>query len=471
MAVGVAFLPGIALAAAVWLVVQMLFGASRARGVGLVAAGTVGASLLLFPFLPTLSSLGGAAFGSPLGTTDLGAIGRLALGAGPGTWVIALFLPAAALLAFALVGAEHRGLAIRTVLGVVSGLALAWLSSAGYLPIWASNAEAYLALAAVSEALLIGLGLSSALAGLGRESFGLRQVGTVLLTIVLSGGLLLQAVSAMIGGWAVGGPAVLPPAWAVVASGAKDDVRVLWVGGDTGRRFVAPGGDPAGVAPAGRSSVRFGLTSTQGVSALDTGRPLTGSGSIYLRSALDQILAGGTVHGGALLAPLGIRFVVAERGDLPARAASILDAQVDLDRQGTTGLIVYRNDAALPPAAVVPNDPAFSSIVGSTDLNSIARLPAVRPISLDAVPGGWSGTTRAAGTVIVSTAFGPDWRLESSAGAERPHTAFGWGVAFDAPAGNVRVRFADQWIRTLETTVLALLWAAALWITRKPVTR
>jgi hypothetical protein len=120
---------------------------------------------------------------------------------------------------------------------------------------------------------------------------------------------------------------------------------------------------------------------------------------------------------------------------------------------------------------VVPNDPAFSSIVGSTDLNSIARLPAVRPISLDAVPGGWSGTTRAAGTVIVSTAFGPDWRLESSAGAERPHTAFGWGVAFDAPAGNVRVRFADQWIRTLETTVLALLWAAALWITRKPVTR
>ena len=471
LAVGVAFLPGIALAAGVWLVVQIVVGASRSRGIRLVATATVGAALLLFPFLPTLTAGAGAAFGSAVGTTDLGAIGRLALGGGPGTWVIAAFLPVAALLAFALAGTEHRGLAVRTVLGAASGLALAWLSSAGYVPLWASNAEAYLALAAVSEAFLVGLGLSSVLAGLGRESFGLRQIGTALLTLALSGGLLLQALGAMIGGWAVGGPDALPPAWAVVASGAKGDVRVLWVGGDTGHRFVAPGGDPAGVIPAGRSSIRYGLTSAQGVSAIDTGRPLTGSGSTYLRATLGQILAGGTAHGGALLAPLGIGFVVAERGDLPPRTASILDAQVDLDRQGTTGLVVYRNDAALPPAAVVPTDPAFSSIAGSNDLGSIARLPAVRATSLDAVPGGWSGVAPAAGTVFLSTAFSPDWRLASATGDQRPREAFGWATEFDAPAGNVRVRFADQWIRTLETIVLGLLWVAALWITRKPVTR
>lgn len=471
LAVGVAFLPGIALAVAVWLLVQLVFGAARSRGIGLAATATLGASLLLFPFLPTLAGAGGAAFGSALGTTDLGAIGRLTLGAGPGTWAVAGFLPVAAVLSFALAGAEHRGLAARTVVGAVSGLALAWLSSAGYLPSWASNAEAYLALAAVGGCLLVGLGLSSVLSGLGRESFGLRQVGTLLLTVVLGGGLLLQATGVMVGGWAVGGPDALPPAWAVVASGATNDVRVLWVGGDTGRRFVAPGGDPAGVASAGRSSIRYGLTAGQGAVAIDTGRPLSGGGSSYLRTVLGQILAGGTVHAGALLAPLGVGFVVAERGDLPPAAASILDAQVDLDRQGTTGLVVYRNAAALPPAAVVPTDPAFSSIAGSADLGTIDRLRAMRAARLDAIPGGWSGSAPSAGTVFLATAFSSAWRLETATGDRPAREVFGWATAFDTSAGTVRVRFSDQWIRTLETIVLGLLWAAALWLTRKPVSR
>ena len=108
--------------------------------------------------------------------------------------------------------------------------------------------------------MIVGLGLSSVLSGLGRESFGLRQIGTGLLAVVLGGGLGLQAVGAMVGGWAVGGLAALPPAWAVVSSSAKGDFRVLWVGADTGARFVAPGGDPDGVLANGAASLRYGLT-------------------------------------------------------------------------------------------------------------------------------------------------------------------------------------------------------------------
>ena len=472
MAVGVAFFPGVALAVAVVAAVQLVFGSSRVRGIGIVLAAGVGAAALLFPFVPTLAAGGAASLGSHLGTTDLGALGRLALGGGPGTWSIAAFLPIAAVCAFGLVGREHRGVAGRAASMTVIALALAWLSAAGYLPVWATNAQVYLALAAVGEAMIVGLGLSSVLSGLGRESFGLRQIGTALLAIVLGGGLLLQSASAMVGGWSIGGPASLPPAWAVVSSSARGDFRVLWVGADTGARFVAPGGDPVGVAPNGASSLRYGLTGREGVSALDTGRTLTGGGATYLSRTLEQILSGTTTHGGALLAPLGIRFVVAERGDLHADVTSILDAQVDLDREGTTGLVIYRNAAALPPAGVIPGSDAVAGNVGSADLGTIAQLPRSHASPLSVVAGGWAGTSPAAGIVVLSTAFSADWRLEVPNGAPiLPHEAFGWSTSFESPSGALRVTFAGQWVRTLEILALGLLWLAALWITRKPVAR
>jgi GT2 family glycosyltransferase len=472
LAVGVAFVPGVVLAGAVMLLVQILFGPSRGRGTVLSLAIALTASVLLLPFLPTIASSGAVGLGSTLGTTDLGSLGRLALGAGPGTWAIGAFLPIAAVLALALVSPEYRGIALRTTMIAIAGLGLAWLSSAGYLPGWAANAPVYLAMTAMAEALVVGLGLASVLAGLGREAFGLRQIGTALLAVVLAAGLLLQSAAAMVGAWSIGGPDALPPAWALVTSGSTEDFRVLWVGADTGTRFVAPGGDPAGVAPDGSSSLRYGLTDRTGTSALDTGRALTGGGATYLRNALDQVLSGDTVHAGASLAPLGVRFVIAERGDLPSGAQEILDAQVDLDRLGTSGLVIYRNAASLPPAAVVPSEDTVDAIVASDDLGVIAQLPDVRATRLKAVGGGWAGVAPSPGTALVSTAYSGDWRLETPGGGSvRPREAFGWSTSFDAPAGVVRVRFANQWVRTVETVILGLFWAAALWVTRKPVGR
>jgi GT2 family glycosyltransferase len=472
LAVGIAFLPGVALAAGVLVAVQILLGSSRTRGTVIAVAAFAAAAVLLFPFVPTLASGDAAALGSGVGATDLSALGRLSPGEGPGTWALAAFLPIAAALAFALVGGEHRGVANRAAATTAAGLGLAWLSSANYLPSWAANAQVYLALAAVGTALIVGLGLSSVLSGLGRESFGLRQIGTAMLAIVLGGGIVFQSVSTMVGGWAIGGPEALPPAWAVVTSSAKGDFRVLWVGADTGARFVAPGGDPTGVSPNGASSLRYALTGRAGVSSLDTARALTGGGEVYLEQALGQILSGSTSHGGALLAPLGVRFIVADRDDVPAAVADILDRQVDLDLEGTSGLVIYRNAVALPPAAVVPADDPLPRIVGSADLGTLAELPTVEASALDPVPGGWAGSASAAGVAVVSTAFEPDWRLETPGGAEvRSLEAFGWSTSFDAPAGTLRVRFVGQWIRTIETVVLALLWLAAFWMTRKPVSR
>jgi hypothetical protein len=469
IAFAAAFVPGVVIAVAVMLAIQIVFGRSRGRGVVLAAGSVVLAGLLLFPFVPTILADDGAALGSGIGTTDLGDLGRLALGGGPGTWVVAAFLPIAAVVAFALVGPRYRGAAGRAILGAVAGLALAWLGSAGYLPVALTNAPVYLSLAAVGEAFVIGFGLASALGGLGRESFGLRQIATGVLAIVLGAGIFLQAASAMVGGWAVGGPAAVPAAWAVTASEARGDFRVLWVGADDERRFPAPGGDPQAVAPAGPATIRYALTGRDGIVAIDTGRTVNGGGAAYVQEALNEILSGTTEHGGALLAPLGVRFVVAEGGDLPPAAADLLDRQVDLDLVLEKGLRIYRNGAAMPPAAVLPGSDAGT--ITSADLATIAAIPPSTAVPLRAVEGGWQGVAPTDGIVQIGDAFDPDWELIATERAVPSRVSFGWSISFPAEAGALRIRYTAQAIRTVEIVLLAVLWLAALWITRKPVSR
>jgi GT2 family glycosyltransferase len=468
LALGIAFFPGVALATGVVLGVQLLGGVVRGRGLLLIAEGTVGAAVLLFPFVATLIAGGGAAFGSRIGTTDVVEVARLALGSSPGSWEIAAFFPVAASLAFALTSAEFRARALRAACASVAGLALSWLSAAGYLPGVLTNQAAYAVVAAVALAMTIGYGVASILRGLGREAFGVRQIGTALLTVVLGAGLGLQAIAAMAGGWALGGPDRIPAAWAVVESGASGEFRVLWLGAATGDPFPPPGGDPAGVVEAGPSSVRFGLTDRGGVTSLDTGRPLAGPGGDALHRTLQEILSGATHHAGALLAPFGVRFLVAEEGDLPPGAVALFDAQVDLDVVAASGLQIYRNASELPPAGVIAADEALTRTILSGDPGAIARMGDLRATPLHPVPGGWDGPARD-GVVALSSEFDDAWRIAGSDAG--PRTAFGWATAFEGTTGPVAVRYGAQLPRTLQMIVLVALWLAALWITRRPVTR
>jgi GT2 family glycosyltransferase len=470
LAVGIAFTPGVALAVGVLLAIEVVFGRARLRGLALALSATAASAVLLFPFVPTIATDDGAALGSGIGTTDLGELARLAPGGGPGSWIVAAFLPFAAVIAFALVGPRSRAAAGRAMLAAVVGLGLAWCSGAGYLPASLANAPVYLGLAAVGEAFAIGYGLATVLGGLGRESFGLRQVGTGLLALVLGVGITLQAIGAMVGGWEIGGPAAVPAAWAVTASEARGDFRVLWVGSDDHERFPAPGGDPLAVAPAGRASIRYAITGRDGALAVDTGRVTNGGGVRYLADVLNEILSGTTEHGGALLAPLGVRFVVAGDDDLPPATAALLDRQIDLDLVLEEGLRIYRNGAAMPPAAVVPS--ADAGALASADLSTIAAIAPGTAVPLRAVEGGWAGTSPGAGLAQVGDAFGPDWELLDPTGSPRgPRESFGWSLSFPAPAGTVRIRYTAQAARTIELVLLGALWLVALWTTRRPVSR
>jgi GT2 family glycosyltransferase len=469
IAVGLAFVPGIVLAVALAAAMSAVLAPARLRGLALTIAALIGAAILVFPFVPTV--IGDRALGlwSPIGQPDPWRLLRLSLGSAPGDWQPALVLPVGALIALALASGQRRGPAARTALLGVLALALAWLSAAGYLPTWATNAPVYVTLAGVCCAFVLGDGLASAFGGLERSSFGFRQIGSVLLAGILGLGMSLQALAMMVGSWSIGGQEQVPASWSVLAAASTDPYNVVWLSGVDGNPFPAPGGDPSGVVAAGDATAAYGLTGRDGALAVDIGRPLTGDGGPALRAALSEILSGTTVHGGALLAPFGVRFVVAPQTAVPAATEHSLSAQVDLEPIPSAGLLIWHNVVAVPPASVLHADRATEAIVASADPDVIQRLDPNVAGALASTEAGWRGTGGGGDLVALSSAFDDAWRLAGS--DVRPQRSFGWATSFTNVPDDIEITFADQFPRTLSIWLLAAAWAVALWITRKPVRR
>jgi hypothetical protein len=214
--------------------------------------------------------------------------------------------------------------------------------------------------------------------------------------------------------------------------------------------------------------VRYTITDRAGASVLDLGRPLAGPGPERLERVLDTILTAGTRHGGALLSSFGIRYVVGEQGALPSAAVQGLDRQLDLDPVPASGLTIYRNAAAIPPAAILEARASDRAILASGDLADIVRWRPVPATPLRKVRGGWDGPV-GTGTVFLSMEVDPGWKLSGS--DQRPALAFGWATSFRSGSGAVRIRHTGALPATIQLSVLAVIWSGALWVTRKPVAR
>ena len=465
VAVGTAFYPGTLLAVAPIVVALLLSGRRRGRGLVLAVGGGLAAALLVFPIVPDLVGAPGAELSALVGTTEVGRILRLAPGTGPGSWAIAAFLPVAAVLCFAIVGPEHRSRAWRSMLLAIVGLGLAWASAAGWLPDALTNQPAYLALAALCMAVLVGYGLATLGERIVTEAFGVRQIVVALLAIVLAVGVGAQLLQAAIAEWTIG-PNTLPPAWPVVSASEEGAFRIVWFGRPGGDPFPAPGGDATVVLEEADASMRYAITDRDGITALDFGRGQHGRGYGFIGEVLREIVAGQTRHGGQLLGALGVRFLVAEEGDTPPAVLDRLDEQIDLFRVPAGGLVIYQNPEQLPVASVVEGE-GFPEAAGSADLEALARLPDLAVSPLQSSKDGFAGTAPA-GTAYVADQFAGGWRARSGGAVAEPREAFGWAMTFATEAGEVRIRYEDDAFRRVEMLVLGLLWLAALWITRKP---
>lgn len=474
LAVTGSFFPAAWAPVAIATVVTLVVGGQPGRrlpGAGIALATLALAAVLAFPFVLTLARVG-VGRSAELGiATEFGAILRLSPGPAPGSWLPALFLPVAGVLGFAV--ATQRAAAWRGILSASLALPLAWLAAAGHLPSAAAEPVAYLGLAAFTLSSLVGVGLAAVARGETRRAFGGTQVAIGLLALVLSAGIVLQAGQAVRGAWAVGEDR-MSPAYPVVATTERGwAFRVLWLGTVGGGSFPAPGGRAEGVVEAREASVRYAVTGRSGRSILSVGLPPGGTGYEQLERALRTVLAGRVRHGGSLLAPFAVAFVVAGEGDLPPAARARLDAQLDLlpgARAG--GLVLYRNTRALPMVGILPSALPDED-VRARDILAPARVPRLGVAPFRRVePTIWTGSPDLTqpGTAFVSREHDPAWVLRTSDGIERgPFRAFGWALGFEAPEGSGRlflVRRASAG-RTAEVVGLVLLWLAALWVLRR----
>jgi hypothetical protein len=467
LAVALAFFPAIRLALAV-VVAPLLLLPERAgnplRGALLALGAAAVAAALAFPLVAHLADAGGGAAIEANAPPDFGSLLRLSAGDAPGGGPTALFLPVAGLVGFVLAEGRSRRAAWRALIAAALAVPLAWLAAAGRLPAPLSNPVAFLAVAAVSLAFLVGLGTEGLGRALRRTAFGAPQALGALLVGVLVLGVTAQSVQGLLGSWAVGQDR-LPPAWPVVgAAEAGLLFRVLWLGPDDGRPFPPPGGDPDG-AVAGRAPVAYGVTGPDGRSVLATALPAAGPPYRHLERILSAVLAGRIRHGGALLAPMGIRYVVAGEGRLPDTAEEALAGQVDLDLlQRAGGLSIYRNARVLPPAAIIPGQAPVDAARSASLLAPLSFDP-VTAAPLAATEGGWRGAVaESPSLVLLGDRFDPRWR----AGREVPFPAFGWALGFEGSTGPVAVASPDRTRRAVELAVLAALWLVALWFVRQP---
>jgi GT2 family glycosyltransferase len=445
----------------------------RPRGAASLGLALAVAGLLASPLTLVLLGAGGRGVADPAGGETFLSLARLAPGLAPGSWPMAAFLPAAGAIGFVLAAERFARPTLRLAALALAGSYLAWLAGAGHLPLAMTNPVAYVGVAAVSYALLVGYGLASILGGFTRSAFGHRQLGAVLLALVVGAGLLAQSFQVARGGWAVGGPDRLTASYRAVSGSPGGPFRVLWLGRPGAEPFAAPGGPPDATVAAGRASVRFAVRTPSGPSILDVARPSSGPGYDALSRSLGEVLSGTTRHGGALLASFGIRFVVVRPGDISTAARRELDAQVDLEPVPADDLIVFRNPKAVPLATGI-RDTEWLEAAFATDPGAVSSVPVTAAVPLSG-SGKELGSTNAADLdlVLLSQQFDDRWRLVAQPEGREvgPREAFGWSVGFAKPpsAAAFDVRFGGQWLRLAQLAFLAGLWLAALWITRRPV--
>ena len=151
----------------------------------------------------------------------------------------------------------------------------------GWLPEPLSNPLAFLAVAATAEVMLVAYGVSSAVTGLGREAFGMRQVLTGMLAVALGGGLRPADGGGPRG--RLGGRRAWLRSGAAGVVGAREPGQGRLprpVDGSRTQRILprARRRPPGAWREAGPATVRYGLTDRDGVSALDIGRSSAGPG-------------------------------------------------------------------------------------------------------------------------------------------------------------------------------------------------
>ena len=443
-------LPGVLLAGLGLAVGFLVVGPFRA-GLATVAtagAAVLGAGVLLIPWSIELITPGAPLGGvtgvgeSPAEAPGLGELMTFQLDGLP--WgTLAFGLSITALLPL-LVGRSWRfAWAARLWMLAVVCWAVAYVAGRGWLGIAPPATEVLIAPAAVSVVLAAALGLAAFESDLPGYRFGWRQFAS----IVAAGAAMLAALpmlaASLDGRWRMPSRDFATLLSWMPEQVAAGDFRVLWLG--------AP--DVLPLEP-------WRLTDDLGYGSSRNGVPDTttlwpgpdGGATGLLADALEVARDGETTRLGALLAPMGVRYIAVPRASAPVQRAAVraeppvglidaLGGQVDLRLVQTDDSIVLFENAAWEPIRAVGSQPILepgSSVVRSSG-------PVV------------------AGDATVAESYSDRWRLEVGGDSVAHTKAHGWanGFALAAPGeGTLRYRTAP--LRYVLLVVELVLWVLAI---------
>ena len=472
-AIVTAFAPSFALivvvVAVVFAVSTLVAGGARSAVVCVAAA--VSALLIVFVLqLPWSATLLRSGSWNDVVRGGIGADGHLGIvrvadfGLGRNTLgLLALALLAPVVIA-PLIGRGWRlTWAARGSLMAVAFMALAVLDDGGHLPFRLPEAGLLLAPAACGIAIAAAAATASLELDVRGARLGWRQPLGVLVTLGVAAGLLPSLIAAFNGTWFAQRSTSAYLRQLPTAS-VKGDYRTLYLGDP--RLLPAPSRPTVG-------GISYAVLNDGPLVVADQFlAPVTG-GDALVGEALELMRDARSQRAGRLLAPLGIRYVVVpvdthtDSGagttiaELSPGLLDSITAQLDFRVVGSTDEVrVYENTAWLPVTSTLDatasqrsNQAGLAALVGESSGAGTA-------VFVEATAGSKSTAVLPAGTFLFATSDSANWHL-SIDGKDVPHRgAYGWAMAFDAPAGGQ----ATLSYRAPSVRRLLVIGQLALWI-------
>jgi GT2 family glycosyltransferase len=448
-------------------------GAGRVLFVGLT--GSMVAFILQMPWSTTLvggawQDLAGAS--SRAGPLDLAAVLRFETGPLGAGLLSYLFLAVAALPL--VIGRSWRlGWAVRAWALVLASFVVVSGQAEGWLQWQLPAAELLLVPAAAGIAMASGMGMAAFEVDLPDYHFGWRQILSVLAAAALVLAVLPMVGATIDGRWEMPRGDFARALSFVDREGDETPFRVLWMGEASILPLASWPLDEQAYGQPPRGEFAY-ATSDNGTPALDDRWPEREAGAT---EQLGDVLAiagdGGTSRLGALLAPMGVRYIVVPLGVAPEPAPvtsqpdtviATLDAQLDLAPVTTAGVVLYRNNAWGPTRALLPagtEAPSGGPAIAERFYPPVEGAPVALP-GTDG-PERFSGTIDEPSDVYLAAAASDDWELAVDGSDAARDDALGWANQFRVEStGAAELRFATPTVRYVALAGQIVLWVVAL---------
>lgn len=450
--------------------------AFRVRGAGRLAGVAVGGVVVaLVLHLPwTLGYLdGGVQWSSAIGPragsgTGLSLVQLLRFESGPfGRTPLGYALPLAGVLPL-LVGRGWRfAWAVRAWGVALVCWAVVWLGEAGWLRVPLPAPEVFLAPAAAALALAAAMGVAAFEVDLPGYRFGWRQAASGITAVAIVVTALPWVVTALPGRWKVPGGDVSAALPFIREARDKDAFRVLWAG------------DPAAL-PVGAwrldDHLSYATTNAGDADLDEVWAPVAPGASAGLGEALQLAVSGQTTRLGAVLAPMGVRYLVvpsrlvptpysSDDHPPPAALPAALAAQLDLrEVPANPALTVYLNTAWTPQPTLLAPETRLSG----RSLEAPTPSTGGTPVLAGADAQHRSGVIPRPGVVATDQAADGGWSLAVDGKPAAMVTLDGWRQGFRVPVkGDATLSRQLSTSRLLLVGAQVLLWLVVLELRRR----